>query len=1265
MFCCVFAFCTLHLAQLLRFSQELEYPLNHGECAADVSVPDQQLLDKFLECIHPALRSAVQAHYSFQVFRGNVTKMDPTLQGAPSSHSSNCTCDSADGLTITTSNKSNQRIIIRSHESNGNVMMDFGTLMHEIGHGVDHRVASFINAGKEALLHEHADVVDAHKDEASQLAAYFQDISEFVAEVFARYSLDRDRTAKNFPKMTKVFDRVLQEKRVFPVCAPFPPLVDSHRLMSVINSMVPPPLVDIALRQSSGAAVGLWDEVGRLERSNNLRRNAPGKACDATPYIIAFATADASSAEYISRQLSLRLFGLRVSGKVSSYNLADSWFKAAITDPQRDALDKRVNHHSFVMHMQLPPASAWPALKALHDVIDFSEFHGDLCVPCISGAEVDITALQEMLIQQGHRQVNLRVFHIQSMSKAGLRAQILREAAAHGYAFSTEAQAIMLRMLPEHAGLDKAGALFREIITAQNLRTESILMTQHPRLATAMFHVLSEDVLVVKQRMDAEAAKIKSPEETLAKMIGLAGPKEFIRSLQEQIKLDSAFKEGGMKNKFRRLNLLFLGNPGTGKTVVADVIRQILLNNKVVSSTSYQKVPAGDLRTKDQAAALFKSNKDGVIFIDEFHQLRDSSEGKDCLKAMVQYLADPDYAGTIFIGAGYEQQTRAMLKDTSIDPGLESRFEGGFVVFQDYTKDEIGLIFDYEIKKQEREVASPDVRATAIESIFERRRMERNPSNARGVEKFVQNYVIPRQVTRLAQYQADHPDKSLASLVQKIELGDVTLPPRPSMQEFWDGVREKFVDLEILCGDDGILRKIQERIEVARRKNTSWQEKRLNFLITGPPGTGKSMIAREVIGPFFHALDVLPSPELANPPKGYTGAQLQAEFVGQSTAKVDKVFSDGWGKTIFFDEFSGWRTSGFAEEIAKSLLTWLWDNPCKYAVVVADYESKFELVWALDGGLRSRFPDAQRIHVPRWGAAKCCALLEKIMLQKQRLDVSAHHDVILGHFETMCSCFSQVDESVGFASGRTTEQVADDLVTAYNTACSATPELDSLPVECINSVMSRWIQSLREQVRKADEAASAIKVHMASQPRVAAQAAAIADAPAASRKVGPKLTKQDLRKYLNAIEAVDCMLDDDGRPKFSQYNDPDTGKAQQEADMADENSEYNKELAKRLGVAPAEARKIRVRVAVKVKKMVTKCRSKMVQKFQYHCPWCNQVDSQSCGYINHSLEFKMAHSKKKPWMEQLDEFYNEEIEEETFEEREHVMKASAGGGGGE
>jgi hypothetical protein len=70
----------LHAVPLLTNVQELEFPLDHGEAVTDIPVPDQQLLDMFLDCVHPKLRAVIQTHYRFEVFRGNVTKMDPTLQ---------------------------------------------------------------------------------------------------------------------------------------------------------------------------------------------------------------------------------------------------------------------------------------------------------------------------------------------------------------------------------------------------------------------------------------------------------------------------------------------------------------------------------------------------------------------------------------------------------------------------------------------------------------------------------------------------------------------------------------------------------------------------------------------------------------------------------------------------------------------------------------------------------------------------------------------------------------------------------------------------------------------------------------------------------------------------------------------------------------------------------------------------------------------------------------------------------------------------------
>ena len=45
---------------LLTNVQELEYPLDHGEAVTDIPVPDQQLLDMFLDCVHPKLRAVIQ-----------------------------------------------------------------------------------------------------------------------------------------------------------------------------------------------------------------------------------------------------------------------------------------------------------------------------------------------------------------------------------------------------------------------------------------------------------------------------------------------------------------------------------------------------------------------------------------------------------------------------------------------------------------------------------------------------------------------------------------------------------------------------------------------------------------------------------------------------------------------------------------------------------------------------------------------------------------------------------------------------------------------------------------------------------------------------------------------------------------------------------------------------------------------------------------------------------------------------------------------------
>ena len=64
---------------------------------------------------------------------------------------------------------------------------------------------------------------------------------------------------------------------------------------------------------------------------------------------------------------------------------------------------------------------------------------------------------------------------------------------------------------------------------------------------------------------------------------------------------------------------------------------------------------------------------------------------------------------------------------------------------------------------------------------------------------------------------------------------------------------------------------------------------------------------------------------------------------------------------------------------------------------------------------------------------------------------------------------------------------------------------------------------------------------------------------------------------------------------------------------------------------------------IKVKKMVTNV--KLVKRFEYHCPYCGGINSPSCAYIGQSLEWKIQHSLKKPWTEEVKE--NKEVEVEV------------------
>lgn len=185
----------------------------------------------------------------------------------------------------------------------------------------------------------------------------------------------------------------------------------------------------------------------------------------------------------------------------------------------------------------------------------------------------------------------------------------------------------------------------------------------------------------------------------ISELIGLDNIKKEVNHLVNYLAFKNKIKDVTNLNNLN-LNMVFYGNPGTGKTTVARSIAKILYdygytkNNKFVELTAKDFIAGYVGQTSLKARKLLDENKGGVIFIDEAY-IFNSSRYSYANEAIVEILKDMDNKDTIFIFAGY---TNEMHEFINMNPGLESRI-GYQLEFRNYTIDELYDIFLSKINK--------------------------------------------------------------------------------------------------------------------------------------------------------------------------------------------------------------------------------------------------------------------------------------------------------------------------------------------------------------------------------------------------------------------------------------------------------------------------------------------------------------------------------------------------------------------------------------
>ena len=246
--------------------------------------------------------------------------------------------------------------------------------------------------------------------------------------------------------------------------------------------------------------------------------------------------------------------------------------------------------------------------------------------------------------------------------------------------------------------------------------------------------------------------KIEDLKKELDTYIGLGEVKREVNNLINMATVFKRREETGLPNADFSLHMVFTGNPGTGKTMIARLMARVYRSLGILSKGQLVEVDRSGLvagyvgQTAIKTSKVIEKALGGVLFIDEAYALNgkgDNDFGQEAIDTILKAMED-HRDDLVVIVAGY---TDLMDRFIHSNPGLESRFNR-FLLFEDYTSDEMLDIFKMQCKKGCYQL-SDGVEELVRDYITEENGDPETFGNARGVRNIFE-HILVAQNNRLA-----------------------------------------------------------------------------------------------------------------------------------------------------------------------------------------------------------------------------------------------------------------------------------------------------------------------------------------------------------------------------------------------------------------------------------------------------------------------------------------------------------------------------------
>ena len=525
------------------------------------------------------------------------------------------------------------------------------------------------------------------------------------------------------------------------------------------------------------------------------------------------------------------------------------------------------------------------------------------------------------------------------------------------------------------------------------------------------------ETLLKAENVDAAESKDDILEK-LDEMIGLDEVKKEIRNIVK-------VAESGKHAADMSYHMFFLGSPGTGKTVVANLIAKLFWAMELRTSRKTVSIAIQDIVGEYNEGEAIQRMKDkvaeamgGVLFVDEAYLFAESEWGKKAFQVLLTEMEDHRDNLTVIL-AGYENRLQA-LKD--INEGIDSRIPFK-LHFQDYSKNQKLEIFKLFLANRNKK-NNTDIRLSADAETKLLRVLERSEGNGRGVRNILDKVLI----------EVEKDDASPSEILERHIIDP---------HEIREGECEKVmaeIDKEFI-GMNGLKQQLLEffhRVEftVARNEKLKLPKAdrssyRLRF--TGPPGTGKTSIAR-YMGKFFHAMGITETDEC----KECGATTLKGAYIGHAQQAVNRLFHDNRGKVIFIDEIyslynpRAGQDDSFGREAIDTLVRCLTaDEYQDTVVIVAGYKEQVDKFMDANPGLASRFPG--EIQFPNYSPSECVEIFRKVAEgQSYRLRDEAPDDGADGSSQTASDMLEELFgillDQENFGNARTVKVILGQVI---------------------------------------------------------------------------------------------------------------------------------------------------------------------------------------------------------------------------------------------